>query len=115
MECLLPSGGNPQPPLSPISVYSPTDLTIQPSFAASLGETGYLIRSSLDDLEYSTSSSGEETLHSSSLNDDISRVRDDEALNDVETPPEMPCSHCSGLVNELRAEIVALRKRQLPG
>lgn len=115
MECLLPSGRNLQPPLSPISVHSPTDLTVPPSAAASLGETGYLIRSSLDDLEYSTSSSEEETLHSSSLNDDISSVGNYELLDEVEMPPEMPCQRCSRLVNELRAEIVSLRKRQLPG
>ena len=36
-----------------------------------------------------------------------------EEPNSKET--KVPCEHCSELVKELRAEIVALKRRQLPG
>lgn len=113
----LPSDLNPQPQslFSPISVHSnPVDLTILPSVAApTLGETGSLIRSSLHNVECSPSPSSAMTLDSSfgSLSDNYCSAGDDEHMDEV----VMPCERCSQLVHELRAEIVALRKRQLPG
>lgn len=114
----LPSDLNPrsQSLLSPISIHrNPVDLTILPSVAApTLGETGSLIRSSLHNAECSTTPSNESmTLDSSfgSLSDDYSSAGDDELMDEL----VIPCERCSKLVNELRAEVIALRKRQLPG
>lgn len=38
----------------------------------------------------------------------------DESSYFSEEEPNVPCGNCSELVKELRAEIIALKKRQLP-
>lgn len=89
---------------SPISVQSPSLVTV-----TTLGETWSLIRSSLHGIDYSTSqpSSGIDRLYDK----DIISSGDEEPSDEM----TVPCERCSGLVSELRAEIIALKKRQLPG
>ena len=91
---------------------TPTVEAVLPSIeVATLGETGSLIRSSLNDID-GYMSDEMISVQSTSL-DESGYISADE--EEPEKERQMPCDNCCELVKELKAEIVSLKKRQLPG
>ena len=111
-------------PRSPCSV-SPTPIvsTPLPSLSkATLGETGSLIRSSLNDID--RFSDGMDSVENPTLDESgyFSPDEEDEPEEELKKPdrvePErqrVPCDKCSEIVKALKAEIISLKKRQLHG
>ena len=99
-------------PPSQIVLNDDDSMLISPSHSVTtLGQTGSLIRETLNNIDIGDDISEHSNLESSGFNETF----DCKELSDVEPEIMVPCKHCSQLVNELRAEIAALKKRQLPG
>lgn len=87
-----------------------------------LGETGSLIRSSLNDID--GFSDGMDSIQNLTLDEScyFSPDEEEEPEEEIKKPdgeePErqtVPCDKCCEIVKALKAEIISLRKRQLPG
>ena len=111
-------------PRSPCSVsHSPIVSRPLPSLCkATLGETGSLIRSSLNDID--DFSDGMDSAQNPTLDESgyFSPEEEEEPEKEIKKPdgvePEtqtVPCDNCSDIVKALKAEIISLKKRQLPG
>ena len=111
-------------PRSPCSVsHSPIVSRPLPSLCkATLGETGSLIRSSLNDVD--DFSDGMDSAQNPTLDESgyFSPEEEEEPEKEIKKPdgvePEtqtVPCDNCSDIVKTLKAEIISLKKRQLPG
>lgn len=113
-------------PCSPCSV-SPTPIVSAPLPSlsiATLGETGSLIRSSLNDID--GFSDGMDSAQDLTLDESgyFSPEEEEEHGEEIKTwrcdgeEPErqpVPCDNCYEIVEALKAEITSLKKRQLPG
>ena len=89
---------------------------------ATLGETGSLIRSSLNDIDGFSDS--RDSVRNLTLDESgyFSPEEEEEPEEEIKKPdgeePErqtMPCDNCCEIVKALKAEISSLKKRQLPG
>ena len=111
-------------PCSPCSVsHTPVVSAPLPSLSmATLGETGSLIRSSLNDID--GFSDGRDSVRNLTLDESgyFSPEEEEEPEEEIKKPdgeePErqtMPCDNCCEIVKALKAEISSLKKRQLPG
>lgn len=110
-------------PSSPCSVsHTPIVSAPLPSLSiATLGETGSLIRSSLNDID--GFSDGMDSVQNLTLDESgyFSPDEEEEPEEEIKKPdgeePErqtVPCDNCCEIVKALKAEIISLKKRQLP-
>ena len=111
-------------PCSPRSIsHSPTVSAPLPSLSiATLGETGSLIRSSLNDID--GFSDGMDSVQNLALDESgyFSPDEEEEPAEEMKKSngeePErqtVPCDNCCEIIKALKAEIISLKKRQLPG
>ena len=109
-------------PCSPCSVsHTPIVSAPLPSLSiATLGETGSLIRSSLNDIDgFSDGMDSVQNLDESGYfsPDEEEEPEEERKKPDGEEPERqtVPCDNCCEIVKALEAEIISLKKRQLPG
>ena len=111
-------------PCSPCSVsHTPIVSAPLPSLSiATLGETGSLIRSSLNDID--GFSDGMDSVQNLTLDESgyFSPDEEQEPEEEIKKPDgeepkkqTVPCDNCCEIMKALKAEIISLRKRQLPG
>lgn len=110
-------------PSSPCSVsHTPIVSAPLPSLSvATLGETASLIRSSLNDID--GFSDGMDSTQNFTLDESgyFSPDEEEEPDGEIKKPNEeerkktVPCDNCYEIVKALKAEIISLKKRQLPG
>lgn len=109
-------------PCSPCSVnHTPIVSAPLPSLSiATLRETGSLIRSSLNDIDgFSDGMDSVQNLNESGYfsPDEEEEPEEERKKPDGEEPERqtVPCDNCREIVKALKAEIISLKKRQLPG